>query len=229
MPFAGPTSARFSYFEFVRNWPELVIAMNQLEIRLRTEGHAVAADRLLKALGNAFRELEVMANEVATKATEMLRASERKTRVRPDTHGAGGPRLEDSLVAEPVEQQIAPGSVGVADEELLDNHVPWWITNEEGSSALIGHRLFGTFTGAGADAAPNADMGANRVHPLFSPGGGPDSGVGFIKNPIPARRFILKAIPGINALWEREFRAIYTRLDNELTAVLAMANTGRRP
>lgn len=215
-------TANFSYYEFVRDWPELIVAMDQLESRLRRKAAHAAADRLLKAVAVLNRELEELAIRAAVRATELLRESERKTRVRPDTQGAGGARLETSLVAEPVGQGVLPGSIGVADEDLLDRDVPWWITNEEGSSALVGRTLFGTFSGGGAGSAP-PDATQSRQHALFTAGNGPSSGGGIIKNPIPARRFILKAIPEINAMWQAEFRQIKARFDNELSGVLAMS------
>lgn len=219
-------SVNYSYFEFVRDWPEMLVAMNQLEIRLRSSGHTLAADRLLKAVGVLRVELTDLSVRAAAKATELLKESERRTRVRPDTQGAGGPRLGDSLVAEPIGGDLLPGSIGVNNEDLLDQNVPWWITNEEGSSANVGHTIFGTFTGGAGDAPPDPTL--TRAHALFQPGRGPASGRGVIKNPIPERRFVLKAIPQINAMWQAEARAIHTRFDNELTAVLAMGRTVAR-
>jgi hypothetical protein len=219
------SAGNFSFYEFVRDWPEFIVAMDQLETRIRREGAAAAADRLLKAVVVFNRELGELADRAAIKATEMLRESERRTRVRPDTQGGGGPRLETSLVATPVAPDILPGSIGVSDEDLLDADVPWWITNEEGSTTLVDEKrvLYGTFEPGGA--AP--DITQSRAHPLFQPGYGPGTGSGLIKNPIPARRFILKAIPEINAMWQSDFRQIKTRMDNELTQVLAMAQVER--
>lgn len=218
--------AEFAYYEFVRDLPELTAATNQLEIRLRRQGHGLAADRLLKAFGDLIRGLERVAVNVSALATEILKESERKTRVRPDTLGQGGDRLGDHLIAEPAEAGILPGSVGVANETELDNNVPWWSTNEEGSSARVGGRIFGTFTGGASDAPPTP--GLYQQHALFEPGRGPNAGLGIIKRPIPARRFILKAIPEIDRVWHREFTAVRSRFDNELTQVLSMARVPGR-
>lgn len=212
----------YSFFEFVRNWAELMDAMNVLEIRLRGSGHVVAADRLLKAVATLRADLEVLSVRTAVRATALLKQSEKHTRVRPDSGGAGGKRLEDSLIAEPVAQDLLPGSIGVNNEDLLDKNVPWWITNEEGSTTLVDehHVLYGTFEPGGV--APNAVDGGGRVHPLFQPGYGPGTGSGLIKNPTPARRFVLKALGEINAMWQADFGAVRTRFENELTAVIEM-------
>lgn len=214
--------AQYAYYEFVRDLPELTAATNQLEIRLRRDGHKLAADVLLKAYAALIKDLERVSVVVAAAATELLKESERKTRVRPDSQGLGGPRLETSLIAEPVEIAVLPGSVGVANETKLDREVPWWSTNEEGSSARVGGRIFGTFGGAGGAGAP-PDASQFRQHPVFEPGRGPNAGLGIIQRPIPARRFILKAIPEIDKVWHHEFRAARTRFDNELSRVQSMA------
>lgn len=211
--------SRYAFYLYVKDLPELIAATNALEVKLRREGRPVAADRLLKAFGVLDVELEELSIKAAAKATELLRDSERHTRVRPDTQGGGGPRLEDSLDADPL--LVLPGSVGVANEDTLDGAVPWWITNEVGSSARLGGRLFGSFFGGGDSQPP--DSSQFRVHPLFEPGA-PESGagVGIITNPIPARRFILGALPGIEAEWKSSFEAIKRKFDAELNIVLGL-------
>lgn len=216
--------AEHAYYEFFRQMPDLAAATNQLEIRLRREGHRQAADRLLRAYVKFETDLQKVAVNVSVMATEILKASERKTRVRPDTGGQGGPRLEDHLYAEPFEPTALPGSVGVVNETEMDRTVPWWSTNEEGSSGRVGGSILGTFFGGAGDAAPNqSDF---RQHALFEPGKGPNAGKGIIKRPIPARRFILKAIPEIDRIWHAEFNQAKRRFDDELTQVLSMARTG---
>lgn len=216
--------AQHAYYEFFRQMPDLAAATNQLEIRLRREGHGLAADKLLRAYVRFEAELQKMAVNVSVLATNIVKESERKTRVRPDTGGHGGPRLEDHLYAEPFEPTALPGSVGVANETDLDKSVPWWSTNEEGGSGRVGGKLFGTFFGGGSDSPPSG--GEFRQHALFEPGKGPNAGSGIIKRPIPARRFILKAIPEIDRVWHAEFNQIKARFDGELAQVIEMARTG---
>jgi len=204
--------AEFAFYEFARGWPELVAAVDALEVRLRDAGRVVAADMVLKAYGLMRDELLVLARDVSVEGTRILRDMEKRTRVRGDTGGQGGKRLEDHLFVEPTEQQnLLPGSVGIANETTLDANVEWWWTNEEGYSGHVGRVLYGFFSGGGDDAPPSRDE--FRQHPLFTPGYSPVSGGGVIKEPIPARRFIEKSIPIIDKLWRTQFDAIKARFD----------------
>lgn len=211
--------ALYAYYDFVENWPELVVAINELEQRMRFEKRPVAADLLLAAFGRLRDELYELSARMATFGTETLRRVERETRVRPDTEGSGGPRLGDALLAEPVQQNLLPGSVGVANEERLDQDVPWWLTNEIGSTAHVGRHIYGFFF-SGDDEAP-PDESESRVHPLFQPGYSPVSGGGIIRNPIPARRFIAKAVPIIDREWKAGFAAAKGRFDVQMARAIA--------
>jgi len=211
----------YAYYDFVETWPELAIAIYELEMRLRIRMRRPdLADRLLEEYGvlrDAMLELAIRASLFAT---EELKRSEHDTRVRPDTHGEGGPRLEDYLEAKPVgPQDLMPGSVGVANWELLDAEVPWWITNEIGNSTNVGRVLWGTFYGSESAAAAAEEL--RREHPLFAPGPGPASGTGMIENPIPARRFIAKAVPKITAFWRSEFNTLISRYDAEFQRIIS--------
>lgn len=209
----------FVTHELVREWPELVVAVNGLEGRLRRNGRPAAADILLIAISDMRRELIEMGRRMSALATAELIHQERATRVRPDTLGGGGPRLEDFLEAEPLNEALIPGSIGIANEDLLDAAVPWWITNEIGSSANVGRVLYGFFYDQN-DAGPPS-RSEFRVHPLFQAGPGPVSGSGVIEEPIPARYFISKAAPVIAAAWAAEFQAIKDRMNSEMTRALA--------
>jgi hypothetical protein len=178
----------YAFYEYIYDYPELAVALNELESRLRLRDRPDAADILVKAWADFQRELRQFAKDMAVFAPAELVDRERTTRVRPDPHGGGGPRLEDSLVAEPVLTGLVPGSIGVANEDLLDANVPWWLTNEIGSSGRVGSVLYGLFYGSGNAEAPGAS--SFRVHPLFAPGKAPGYGSGMIENPIPAREFI---------------------------------------
>lgn len=205
----------FAYIEFFDYLPELADAVRDKELRLRGKGHRLLADRLLAAFGTFDRELRVMAQDVSRKATEIVREEERSTRVRPDT---GRRELESAIFCKPLDG--LPGAVGIADKSVLDAAVPWWTTNEVGSSARVGGVLFGTFTGGASDSRP--DPAQRRQHALFDPGRGPNAGMGIIKEPIPARRFVLKSIPPIVALWEREFAQILGKLQKVVQEVNAL-------
>src|SRR5437764_2094682 len=130
----------------------------------------------------------------------MLKRYEKDTRVRPDTLGGGGPRLGDFLTCSPIPQDLGPGAVGINDEELLDNNVEWWITNEIGSTSLIGRKLFGVFYGGNAPPGP-PDAAMSRQHALFAPGADADAGGGVITHGIPAREFVRQAVPRIEEEW----------------------------
>lgn len=213
--------AEYAAYEFVHDWPELAVAVNQLEVRLRSKGRKIAADMLVEGFAQLQRELLALAKDMAVRATAILQETERDTRVRPDTHGLGGPRLEDSLRADVMPQQnLLPGSIGVANEDVLDATVPWWITNEIGSSARVGGELFGTFYGEDDAGPPDSDQ--FREHPLFAPGKNDTlSGRGIIENPIPARKFIAKAWPIINREWQQGFHAAKGKFDITMARALA--------
>jgi hypothetical protein len=221
-PRVTPVTERFVTYEYVEFWPELTVAVNELEARLRLDGLNIAADTLLIAYDTMRRQLLDMSRSMAVFATKELVNQERQTRVRPDTQGGGGPRLEDHLVAESIEPDLMPGAVGVADKDVLENGVPWWITNELGSSARVGGSIFGVFHGSGGYTAPDTNM--FREHPLFTAtdGSDPDAGPGTIQNPIPARHFIARAAPIISAEWERRFRAIHDQFMHELNRIAVM-------
>jgi hypothetical protein len=113
-----------------------------------------------------------------------------------------------------------PGSIGVANENLLEREVPWWITNEVGSSARVGGTIFGTFYGEESAGPPDPSM--FREHPLFEPGvNGSLAGPGIIENPIPARYFVRRAAEVIHRRWLEGATAAKLRFGTELTRVLS--------
>jgi hypothetical protein len=208
----------YAFYCYVDDLPELLAATNGLEVKMRESGNLVGADRVLRAYAALRAALVQLGDKTAAKATEILKEKEQSTRVRPDSLGEGGPRLGDYLHADPL--PILWGSVGVANETELDDGVPWWYTNEEGSSGRVGGQLFGVFN-PGEALASGAE---SRVHPIFEPwsGQGPAS-ASTIVNPIPARRFIEHSIPEIVELWRLDFELLKNVFMDEVTAAQTMA------
>ncbi len=206
----------YASFCFVEELPELLADVNALEARLRLAGNGVGADRVIRAYSQLKTDLTAMGAAMAVRATEILRRHEHDSRVRPDTLGGGGPALEDYLVCEPVPTfgGMSWGSIGVANETLLDAEVEWWWTNEEGYTGHVGRVLYGTFEPGGAPP----DASEFRQHPLFEPSRGAS---GVIRNPIPARRFILHALPDIGAEWHTAFDAVKATFSAEIAAAMA--------
>jgi hypothetical protein len=208
--------SRFGFYCFVEDWPEMVAAVIRADAHLRDTDRPVAADLLARAYGQLRQEMTQLGNSMALVGTVDLRRIERQTRVRPDT---GRNQLADALFVRHVDPDLLPGAIGIADVEPLDTQVPWWITNELGSRARIGGKpLYGVFYGAAGAGPP--DPGQFREHPLFQAGN--DSGLagfGTIREPIPARRFIEKAIPIIDTKWREQFHIIRTHLDQRLELI----------
>lgn len=201
----------YASYLFVDDLPEIKAAVKRREVALRSRGLNAEADLIRAAYAKLILELEALSARIAVKGTEMLRNKERSTRVRPDTHGAGGPRLGDALFVEPIPVSLA-GSVGVANLDTLDalpddeGNTGWWSVNEVGGGRAVGTRLYGVFEPGGFIPS----QASSREHPLFQPlaSQGGEGGWLTIKKEAPARRFIEKALPEIAALWERQFQAI---------------------
>lgn len=171
------------------------------------------------------RDMLSIAQRTAQRAQQAIRTEEETSRVRDDTGGGGGPRLESRL-GESHAVPLVPGSVLVNDERALEEAgADWWWTNEEGYSGHIGREIRGVFMPGGVP--PNqSDF---RAHPLFRPmgigGGGSGSArdvlahidrasnlVGEIRNPIPERRFVRRGFQDIRGQWHAEVRAAEARL-----------------
>lgn len=176
------------------------------------------ASRARRAFIALINELEHIAVDIAKVAHHEIVQEEVQTRVRPDTGGDGGPRLEDFL-GESNPLPTLPGSVGVNFEPVLEANVPWWWTNEEGYDGLIGHEVKGLFFDSGftSGAAPN--QGQFREHPLFRPmGRGPKM---TIQNPIPERRFVQHGYEAAAAAWHSRVAAARAKFDKESVAIWA--------
>lgn len=159
-------------------------------------------------------DLRRIAVRTAEKAQHAIVKEEEGSRVRPDTGGGGGPRLEDFLGrSEPVD--LVPGSVLVNNERELElGGVDWWWTNEEGYSGHIGREIRGVFMPGGTP--PIADLPRLLHQPIFRPLGGDRAPKGTIKEPIPERRFVQKGFDSLRAPWHAEVRAAEGRFVDAL-------------
>lgn len=209
---------RWGFVSYIEDWPQVIEEIAKAEPHLRAVGRDDAADLLLVCYREFRDDLTKLGAKVAVAGTLELRAIEKATRVR-DKRGAGPNHLGRALFVRdlaPMTGGLLPGAVGIADLEVLDDEVPWWPTNEHGSAARVGGKIFGTFLGPGS-AAP--DPTAFREHAIFRSNIGPDSGPGTIQRPIPARWFIKKASEVIDREWREQFDVIRLRFESRLDDV----------
>ena len=206
----------YATFFFVTELREMLAKVQSLRATYRAAENYPAAEIVQAAWDKHLAGLTVLALDIAAIGTEMVREKERHTRVRPDSLGEGGPRLGDHLFVESLSHEGLPGSVGVVNETILDREVPWWSTNEQGSTGRLGGVVWGVFQTPGI-AYPNPLE--DRQHAVFKPdiAGGKMK----IENPIPARRFIEQTIPEIMAIWKAQFLA----MEADLIAEAAVAAT----
>jgi hypothetical protein len=193
----------------------------------------------------AFRaQLQRIAQEIASRAPEIIKDEELSSRVRPDTNGDGGPQLQDYLGVSHARPEV-PGSVGVNHIPTLDASVPWWWTNELGYSGHIGRVVHGFFYDAGFSGRSRPDPSRFREHPLFR-AEGPQSGKFLnakeppvklskgtrpgmlIKRPIPERRFVQKGGAKVRAEWHRRVLAAEDRFLAEIARISASAHAAVR-
>ena len=187
------------------------------------------AHKIRQAFTEYERELTQIAARIAILAEKSIKAAERSSRVRPDTRGGGGPRL-NAGVGKSRPLKAIPGTVGVNDHEwAVTKGVDWWWTNETGYSGHIGRVVHGFFYDAGGGGRSRPDPAAFREHPIFRPEGFQrssgyrqldDSGAAFhrksrkqakgkrpgmlIANPIPARRFVRDGALTAERRWHTE-------------------------
>ena len=217
--------ANYFWDLFVTDLPQLTIGYKKLVSLYNAQGNPAAARELELAFDNFRLELIALENEIAVKATELLVEEEKATRVRPDAEGESAPpHLKDHLVAEPY-GAVLWGTVGIGNEDILNRDVPWWETNEEGSSALVGrHALIGVFQPG--ESKPDAEL--FRSHPIFEPRAkGEFRGSGMIRNPIPARHFIAKTVEKMIPVWKGKAEAIIHAYAEEVLAISARATLSR--
>ncbi len=200
---------------------------------LDADGARAQASQVRQAYIQLLGSLNSIAASTALYAEEAIRQAEASSRVRPDTGGAGGPRLGDYIgKSDPL--TAVEGSVGINDEDHLERTVPWWFTNEgprEGGdySGHVGREIRGLFQPGSSRPNP----GEFRTHPLFSPGRG---GKGIIQNPIPARHFVRDGGQQAATRWHAQVQAAKRKFLATCDRALASAprpkrvpGGGRRP
>lgn len=221
-----PGIGRYAFIAYTEQWPQIIEEISRAEPHLRAVGRPEAANLLLNAYGQLRDDLQQLGAQAAVAGTLTLRQMERMTRKRPDTGGGGGSRLEDALYVREVNAGgLFPGSIGIADLDVLDARVEWWWTQEIGYSGHVGRRIYGTFYG-GAGAGP-PDPGQFRQHPLFQPEhpvfradtASGLAGFGVIERPIEARRFIEASVKVIDRDWREKFETIRGRFESRLQTV----------
>lgn len=187
---------------------------------LDADGEHAMASRVRQAFLKLVRDLEGISVTFAKDAEETIKRTEEQSRVRDDTHGAGGPRLGD-WIGQSHPFTDVPGSVGVNYEPDLDANVPWWPTNEDGSSARVGDEVKGLFQPGNA---PPSGAGF-RDHPLFQAGRGPAMK---IQNPIPDRHFVEDGFREVEARWHGQVQAARRRFMVETDRVTAQFTAARK-
>jgi hypothetical protein len=212
----------------IRGFARLAEAAMNAELRLKRQGRHDDALKVRAAYREYLDDLRKVATRVAAYAQTAIRQEEASSRVRPDTGGDGGPRLQTALgLSRPIPQ--LPGSVAINDENALRAAgAGWWWTNEFGYSGHIGRVVHGFFYDVGFKGRSRPGAEPSRTHPLFRPEGfqrpsgyrQAKGGVAFhrqsrkqpkgrrpgmlIQEPIPARRFLLRGWQRAERLWHRE-------------------------
>lgn len=241
-PAAGFNFDDYSSFVYVDDLDVLERAAYQLIDFYVADGTPALAKLVEDAYKRFLAQLESIARDTAKNAEVLIVKEEQDSRVRPDTQGDGGPRMEDFLGrSSPVPG--LEGAVGINDERPLEANVPWWWTNEEGYSGHIGREVKGYFFDAGFTNATAPDPAymrhpAGGEHPLFmsakeagdlygdlgfhDAGAGPRGGKGrrmTIHRPIPARHFFDKGYDKAADQWQAQVDQAKARLGAELDRV----------
>lgn len=210
--------AEYVGYEVAEHLDGLTLLVAKKTAELRALGGPVN-DATAQEMDRAFVELveglEQLSLNWSVLGTEILRTHERESRIRPDTLGQGGPRLGDYLFVDPI--LAAPGSIGVANEDELDAHVPWWPTNEFGSTTQAdeGRVLFGVFFEPGPETRPSGDNAGE--HAIFQARGrGEYRGSGIVTKPIAPKQFIRSAWQEISQGWTADLTALYAKFVGQI-------------
>lgn len=203
----------------MRGFAAFEAEVNQTIVTLEAFGHPARASAVRIAYQEYVAELEIVAQNIAAVAHREIVHAERASRVRPDTAGGGGPRLEDHIGFSDAIPEL-PGSVAVNQLSELDNNgVEWWWTNEFGYSGHIGREIHGWFFDAGFTSRTRPDPNLSGTHPLFEPSR--SGGKGTIHNPIPERGFTREGARVAEIEWHREVRKARARFMTRVAAAQA--------
>lgn len=193
----------------------------RLSRTLDADGTPAQASIVRQAFLHLLTDLREIAVRISQLAEEAIKADEAATRVRPDTGGGGGARLGDFVgISDPL--HAVEGSVGVNYEPELYANVPWWWTNEEGSSVHVGREVTGFFQPGSSrpGAAPS------RTHPLFrATGKGPTM---TIENPIPERGFVQSGSNLAETVWHAKIRQAKSRFLRQCEMAMTASVAARR-
>lgn len=209
----------YSFILYIKDLPALEAEIFRLQKTVELGGSAQAAAMIRTAYGTLLSTLQQVSVRVAEVSAVKIREKEASTRVRPPTAHSDGVSLEDHFQSDPL--SALPGSVGVINESVLYEEVPWWWTQEEGYAGHVGRVVHGHFYDSGFINPSDPQATSSRVHPLFRPESGPPM---VIQRPIPARHFILETLPEIDALWRREIANAKKALLKEVNAAIVIAD-----
>lgn len=138
--------------------------------------------------------LNEVARLIALVATQEIKAILKEKTVRPPT--GNRPGLQDLIYSVPVNTgnfsfgQVEIGWLSKLNQAInhKGGHLPYWRSQEFGSSHNIGRTIFGSFIGADGGSPP--DPSKFRQHPVFAMGTGVGAGPGTINRPIQAKHFL---------------------------------------
>lgn len=192
----------------------------RLSTTLDADGAPFQGSEVRRAFFTLLTELKAIALDISVKAHNAIVDFEATSRVRPDTGGAGGARLED-YIGESNPLTAVEGSVGVNNEAMLrSSPVYWWWTNEDGYDWRFHEDsdIHGYFNpGASAPgAAPS------RTHPLFQ-ATGPKGPAMVPANDIPAREFVKDGFIAAEKDWHTDVRAARGKFIAACRAAVASA------
>lgn len=191
---------------------------------LEADGAVAQASLVRQAFLKLLEELRVIAKLTAEHARQAIVKEEEASRVRADTQGAGGPRLEDFIGKSDVLPGVE-GSVGINDEHYLEFDTPvyWWVLHEEGSDVHVGRQIIGFFE----PGKSNPSQQEFRNHPIFTPSRSGKKGL--IRNPIPERRFVEHGAQIAETEWHARIRAAKSKFTAECARAVASAPPPKTP
>lgn len=200
---------------------------------LDADGTPAQASRVRRAFLSLLADLERIAVEIAQQAEENVVKARQQGQVRPDTGGAGGPRL-DAFIGKSSPLIAVEGSVGINNEPFLDSSPAYWWRAIDMGYDWSGHQdsdIKGVFMPGNA----RPDAGQFQAHPLFrAMGKGPRMTPA---NDIEPQEFVRRGFEKTEADWHRLVQQAKAKFMREVNAALAAAgppkglasHKGRKP